>query len=226
MTDDLQQQQQKQQHQDQDQNPGESRHAVTLCPGRVGLLPDCRYTLAGLESLALARGLSVQLLTRSATEQAGPPAPVSRAICHLSGDLAGRLAQVARLGDYLQSRGDTLPVTLLTREPMPWLYGTLLHLTGRTQSLQAVWTLDARSPLTDMVNLLWGATPAAAHPLRGRESYTLASGLTRRELSVVRAVLAGERIRDMAQRTGLSVSVLYAQRHHGLRKLGAGTGIR
>ena len=222
MTDDLQQQQQQHQHQD----PGESRSAITLCPGRVGLLPDCRYLQAGLESLAQARGLSVELLTRTATGLAGPPAPVSRVICHLSGDLAGRLAQVVRLGEYLQTRGDSLPVTLLTREPMPWLYGTLLHLTGRTQSLKAVWTLDARSPLADIVDLLWGTTPAAAHLLKGRESYTLASGLTRRELAVVRAVLAGERMRDMAQRTGLSVSALYAQRHHGLRKLGPGTGVR
>lgn len=224
MRDDLQQEQHPEQH--QDQKPGENRSAVTRCPGRVGLLPDCRYMQTGLESLAQARGLSVQLLTRTATDLAGPPAPVSRVICHLSGDLAGRLAQVARLGEYLQTRGDSLPVTLLTREPMPWLYGTLLHLTGRTQSLQAVWTLDARSPLADIVDLLWGTTPTTAHRLKGRESYTLASGLTRRELMVVRAVLAGERIQDMAQRTGLSVSALYAQRHHGLRKLGAGTGIR
>ncbi|CAM4365629.1 MULTISPECIES: hypothetical protein [Lelliottia] len=208
------------------QRPGEGRNVLTLCPGRVGLLPDCRYTQAGLESLARARGLSVHLLTQDAHTLAGPPAPVSRAICHLGGDLAGRLAQVARLGEYLQTRGDILPVTLLIREPMPWLYGTLLHLTGRPQSLKAVWTLDARSPLADIVDLMWGTFPSGAHPLRGRESYTLASGLTRRELTVVRAVLAGERIRDMAQRTGLSVSALYAQRHHGLRKLGPETGLR
>lgn len=211
---------------DQHQRSGEGRNALTLCPGRVGLLPDCRYTQAGLESLAQARGLSVHILTQDARALTGPPAPVSRAICHLGGDLAGRLAQVARLGEYLQNRGDSLPVTLLTREPMPWLYGTLLHLTGRTQSLQAVWTLDVRSPLADIVDLMWGTFPSGAHPLRGRGSYTLASGLTRRELEVVSAVLAGERIRDMAQRTGLSVSALYAQRHHGLRKLGPETGLR
>jgi hypothetical protein len=48
MRDDLQQEQHPEQH--QDQKPGENRSAVTRCPGRVGLLPDCRYMQTGLES--------------------------------------------------------------------------------------------------------------------------------------------------------------------------------
>lgn len=200
---------------------GTDRERAGVC-----LIPACRYTQAGLERLAQAQGQAVYVLDREADVMLVPPLPFRQVICHFSGDLACHISQVALLGNYLLTHASTTPVTLLTRKAMPWLYATLLHLTGRTASLQAICTLDARCPVDVLAALMEGARPATVRPLKGRESYTLASGLTRRELTVVRAVLGGERIRDMAQRTGLSVSVLHAQRHHGLRKLGLGTGTR
>ena len=172
--------------------------------------------------MALAQGRVVHIADDETGIMPRPPRPFSQVICHFSEDIAGQLRQVALLGHLLQVYGSALPVTLLVRERMPWLYGTLLHLTGQAAGLQGVWVLDARTPVAGLAALMQGVRPAAATPLSGRESYTLATGLTRRELEVVTAVLTGERMREMALRTGLSPSVLYAQRHHGLRKLGAG----
>lgn len=190
----------------------------------VCLIPTCRYTQAGLERLGQELALAVHIIDREADVMLVPPVPFHQVVCHLGGGIAERVSRVALLGHYLLTYGDASPVVILIQEEVPWLYGTLLHLAGRAESLRRVWTLDARCPVSGLVDLMQGRRPEATTPLKGRECDTRACGLTRREIAVVMAVLAGERIRDMARRTGLSVSVLHAQRFQGLRKLGLRVG--
>lgn len=186
----------------------------------VCLIPSCSYARAGLEALADGAGTCVRELKQLSDVLPVYSGPFRLLICHLDGDIASLAGGVSLLGDVLRIHSSTQPVVILTRAKMPWLYGTLLHLGGRAECLKSVWILDACCPVSHLVALMAGTLPDSARLLKGRASYALAEGLTRREMDVVQGVLRGERIGDMARRTGLAATVLYAQRAGGLRKLG------
>lgn len=188
--------------------------------GLVCLIPSCSYARAGLTALAEETGVCIRELKGLPAELSGSAGTFRLLICHLDGDTASLVDGVSLLGHVLRVHHSTQPVVILTRADVSWLYGTLLHLTGRAENLKSVWLLDACCPVSNLAWLMAGTLPGSARLLHAGASCSKATGLTRREMEVVRAVLRGERIGDMVRRTGLTKTVLYTLRAGGLRKLG------
>ena len=80
--------------------------------------------------------------------------------------------------------------------------------------------MDDRSSLTQLSQMMQGIYPESALFLKKEGPGARASGLSRRELTMMQAILRGEKIPDIARESGSNISMLYALRLNGLRKLG------
>lgn len=190
---------------------------VTMPAEGVALISHCQFTRSGLTFLGKATGQRVQVMRRMSDVIRPRKVPFRLVICHPCGDLAQMMRAIVLLVHCLLAGQAGVPVVILSRSRCSWLYGTLLrHIRDRTL-LRVVERIDPGTSLSGLMAMVQGDLQVSSGTLTGDPR---AAGLSREEMVAVMALLKGEKMTEMASRTGLSVSVLYARRLRGLRKLG------
>lgn len=191
------------------------------------ILSPCAFAAEGLAGL-LATSPQYLILLQPGTQEImvlPDPAIVRRIVVYLPDDPLW-LFTTLRQAAFLLGLGATpLPMLILSRCPIRWLWHTLLHLVPERGQLAQVWAAAADLPERCMTALLDGDA-LQAYPLLAQlaEKESLISsgtpgGLSKPELNAILDLLHGYNISERAKYRGVSEKTLYNQRTSGLKKM-------
>ncbi|MEH0876592.1 EAL domain-containing protein [Pectobacterium cacticida] len=151
--------------------------------------------------------------------------PVRRIVVFLP-DAPERMLTMILLASRLLAQSSTpLPMLLLSRSPLPWLWHTLLHQVADRRLLDKVRAADSDLPVFSLRMLLQDDIQErypSLERLSGEASRLCGKspiGLTRPELYAILGLLNGYRASAQAKDRGISHKTLYNQRASGLKKM-------
>lgn len=136
--------------------------------------------------------------------------------------LLDTLLQVASI---LEHSGEPLPMLILSRSPVSWLWYTLLYQVVDYHLLERVRAATSDLPISTAITLLQNYIQERYPTLKQMAHEEMrfvgknCSGLTRPELNAVLGLLNGCSANAQAKRCGISRKTLYTQRTAGLKKM-------
>lgn len=136
--------------------------------------------------------------------------------------LLDTLLQVASI---LEHSGEPLPMLILSRSPVSWLWYTLLYQVVDYHLLERVRAATSDLPISTAITLLQNYIQERYPTLKQMAHEEMrfvgknCSGLTRPELNAVLGLLNGCSANAQAKRCGISQKTLYTQRTAGLKKM-------
>lgn len=191
------------------------------------ILSPCAYAAQGLARLlAPERQPLTFLCPHTQDEQALPDCPPARRmVVFLPDDPRWLLATLQQAAHQLECADAPLPMLILCRCPLNWLWQTLIHLVANRSLLSQVRAIAADLPARTIARLLHGHVLQRYPPLsllaekealiRGGHT----SGLSKPELNAILDLLHGYRITERAKFRGVSQKTLYNQRISGIKKM-------
>ncbi|ELW9440260.1 hypothetical protein [Pluralibacter gergoviae] len=188
------------------------------------IISACSYTWVGMSNLLSQRGIYPIRVMHATEELSGEEQEIidegeqTQLIVFLQGDLCTILLSLKKLILWLEHSSARSDVTIFSRLPACWLYGTLHSLLRNKNKLRDVRFGSSSDPCQ---SLTYGHYPLIEFAARedAGPGFCCANGLSFRELNAVLHYYQGQSVKSQSLHTGLAGKTIYTHRQHGLKKL-------